>query len=93
MTATRPAPAKDHLFGVFAAIGEDFGFDPLWLRIAFAVALLFNLEAVIGAYLALGAVVLVSRLLFRDPQVAAAAPAPVAPVAAPIEEEPLRQAA
>ena len=54
MTATtHPAP-KDHLFGVCAALGEDFGFNPLWLRIGFAVALLFDLEHVLMAYAALG---------------------------------------
>lgn len=89
MTAT-PAPAahQDNLFGVCAAIGEDFGFNPLWLRIAFACGLLFSLEGVIAAYAALGLVVLVSRLLAPNPK-ATTAPASQETV----EPEPLRQAA
>ena len=72
----QPAPRNDNLFGVCAAIGEDFGFDPLWLRIAFAVALLVDLEHVLMAYAALGALVLVSRLAFRSPKRPAAGAAP-----------------
>ena len=89
MTAT-PAPAahQDNLFGVCAAIGEDFGFNPLWLRIAFACGLLFSLEGVIAAYAALGVVVLVSRLVAPNPK-KAAAPASEERV----EPEPLLQAA
>jgi phage shock protein PspC (stress-responsive transcriptional regulator) len=64
-TAT-PAAARDNLFGVCAALGEDFGFNPLWLRLGFAVALLFSLEKVLLAYAALGVLVLVSRLLFPN---------------------------
>jgi phage shock protein PspC (stress-responsive transcriptional regulator) len=89
MTAT-PAPAahQDNLFGVCAAIGEDFGFNPLWLRIAFACGLLFSLEGVIAAYAALGVVVLVSRLIAPNPK-KTAAPASEERV----EPEPLLQAA
>ncbi|PCG08171.1 hypothetical protein COA17_13960 [Sphingomonas ginsenosidimutans] len=73
MTATtHPAP-KDHLFGVCAALGEDFGFNPLWLRIGFAVALLFDLEHVLMAYAALGLLVLVSRLIAPSRRRASAA--------------------
>jgi phage shock protein C len=90
MTATtHPAP-KDHLFGVCAALGEDFGFDPLWLRIGFAIALLFDLEHVLMAYAALGLLVLVSRLIVpsrrRGHAVEASTSAPVvdhAPLPAP----------
>jgi phage shock protein PspC (stress-responsive transcriptional regulator) len=81
-----PAPAVaapssgDDLFGVCAAVGEDFGFDPLYLRVAFAVALLFALEAVLLVYAGLGLVVLASRLLFPEPRpVAVAAPLMAAP--------------
>lgn len=89
MTAT-PAPAahQDNLFGVCAAIGEDFGFNPLWLRIAFACGLLFSLEGVIAAYAALGVVVLVSRLVAPNPK---KAPAPASEER--VEPEPLLQAA
>lgn len=60
---TAPQSHQDNLFGICAAVGEDFGFNPNWLRVAFGVGLLFNLEGVIAAYFALGAIVLVSRLL------------------------------
>lgn len=74
MTAADQPARNDNLFGVCAAVGEDFGFNPLWLRVAFAVALLFDLEHVLMAYAALGALVLVSRLAFRTPK---PTPAPV----------------
>ncbi len=74
----QPARTNDNLFGVCAALGEDFGFDPLWLRIAFAVALLFDLEHVLMAYAALGALVLISRLAFRTPRRAAVDATPAA---------------
>lgn len=65
MTDHTAAP-RDNLFGVCAALGEDFGFNPLWLRLGFAVALLFSLEKVLLAYAALGVLVVVSRLLFPN---------------------------
>ena len=90
-----PAPAaKDNLFGVCAAIGEDFGFDPIYLRVAFATALLFSLEAVLATYAALGAVVLLSRLIAPNRK-GATRPPVAAPVAEEmvVVEEPLRRAA
>lgn len=75
-TTTAPAP-RDNLFGICAALGEDFGFNPMWLRIAFAVALLFDLEKVLMTYAALGVLVVVSRLLFPNRKANAATEAPV----------------
>ena len=86
---TAPA-APQNLSGICARVGEDFGFNPLWLRLAFACSLIWNPVAVIGAYFALGAIVLTSRLLFPDSK-AVANPAPVAallPVARPKVDEP-----
>jgi phage shock protein C len=60
----------DTAFGVCAAIGEDFGFNPLFLRFAFAGFLFFNPMAAIASYLALGVVVLVSRLVAPNPRMA-----------------------
>jgi len=60
-----------NLFGVCAALGHDFGFNPLFLRLAFGVALLWNPEAVIIAYAFAGLFVLASHWLFpgsREPQ-------------------------
>lgn len=59
------APQKDNLFGICHAIGEDFGFNPIYLRIALAVTLLFSPEAMLVAYGSAGLLVLASRLLVR----------------------------
>ena len=73
---TRPQPsviARDHtILGVCEALGEDFGFNPLWLRLAFALPLMFLPTLVFSLYLGLGAVVLISRLLVRNPRRVAA---------------------
>jgi len=56
-----------NLFGVCAALGHDFGFNPLILRLAFGVTLLWNPEVVIGTYLLAGLFVIVSHWLFPAP--------------------------
>jgi phage shock protein PspC (stress-responsive transcriptional regulator) len=53
-----------NLLGVCAALGNDFGFNPLFLRLILGISLLWNPEAVIIAYACAGAFVLVSHLLF-----------------------------
>lgn len=60
---TRP----DTLLGVCQALGEDLGFNPLLLRVAFALPLFFNPNYTVAAYLALGLVVLTLRLLVPNP--------------------------
>jgi phage shock protein PspC (stress-responsive transcriptional regulator) len=61
------APAKpDNLLGICAALGADFGFNPLWLRIALGAGILWNPAVIVGTYLALGLVVLATRLAFPD---------------------------
>lgn len=58
-------PLRSHtILGVCEAIGEDFGFNPIFLRVPFAAIVLWSPTIAIGAYFALGAVVLASRLLF-----------------------------
>jgi phage shock protein PspC (stress-responsive transcriptional regulator) len=58
-------PMRSHtILGVCEAIGEDFGFNPTFLRVPFAAIVLYSPMMAIGAYLALGVVVLASRLLF-----------------------------
>jgi len=58
-------PLRSHtILGVCEAIGEDFGFNPVFLRVPLAAIVLWNPMSAIGAYFALGAVVLASRLLF-----------------------------
>jgi len=69
----------DTFFGVCEAIGEDFGFNSNWLRLAFGVSLLWNPAAVVAVYLGLGALVAFSRLVVRNPKAAPAeAPAEAA---------------
>jgi phage shock protein C len=58
-------PLRSHtILGICEAIGEDFGFNPIFLRVPFAAIVLWSPTIAIGAYFALGAVVLASRLLF-----------------------------
>ncbi len=55
---------RDTFFGICEAVGQDFGFNPLWLRLAFVAPLFFfPVETFVG-YFGLGLVVLASRLLF-----------------------------
>ena len=57
-------PLRSHtIFGVCEAIGEDFGFNPIFLRVPFAASVLWSPMLSVVAYLALGLVVLSSRLL------------------------------
>jgi phage shock protein PspC (stress-responsive transcriptional regulator) len=63
-------PLRSHtILGVCEAIGEDFGFNPVFLRIPLATSVIWNPLIAIGAYFALGAAVLVSRLLAPKPQI------------------------
>jgi phage shock protein C len=85
MQATQPPLwARDHtLFGVCEGLGEDFGFNPLFLRVPLAVLLLVNPVAVFAAYGAGAVLVVASRWLIPNPR-----PAVPATVAAPAEVEP-----
>jgi len=76
----------DTFFGVCAAIGEDFGFSPNWLRIALAVALFWNPLGTLAVYAGAGALVALSRWLAPNPHTAAEAPAAEAPAPTPAEE-------
>jgi phage shock protein PspC (stress-responsive transcriptional regulator) len=80
----------DTFFGVCQGIGEDFGFNPTYLRVALGVALLVNPPVVLGTYAGLGVLVLFSRLVFPNPRIAAA---DTGAEAAPAEAEPLPLAA
>ena len=60
-------PLRNHtIFGVCEGIGEDFGFNPVLLRVPLSAMVLWSPMIAIGTYLALGLVVLASRLLFPD---------------------------
>jgi phage shock protein C len=87
---------EDTLFGVCEALGEDFGFNPLFLRIALSVGLLWDPLLMIYAYLGLAAIVLVSRLLAPNPRPAVrpqAEPQAAPPAADEAEQYPLPIAA
>jgi phage shock protein C len=62
-------PLRTHtILGVCEAIGEDFGFNPTLLRVPFAGLVLYSPLMAVGAYFALGLVVLASRMLFPAPK-------------------------
>jgi phage shock protein PspC (stress-responsive transcriptional regulator) len=80
-------PLRSHtILGVCEAIGEDFGFNPTFLRVPFAASVLYSPTWAIVAYLALGVVVLGSRLLFPKAKADVAVPAEQ-PVAANEQQE------
>jgi phage shock protein C len=66
-------PLRSHtILGICEAVGEDFGFNPVLLRIPFAASVVYSPTLAIGTYLGLGLVVLASRLLFPKAKVAEA---------------------
>lgn len=76
---------NDTMLGVCEGLGEEFGLDPLYLRLAFAGLFYWNPPAVVAAYLALGLALAFGRWVHpvprpgAEPQPAAATqPAPAA---------------
>jgi len=63
----------DTFLGVCEALGEDFRFNPFYLRAALGIGLIWNPLAVVGTYLGLGAIVAFSRLVAPNPRPAFAA--------------------
>jgi phage shock protein PspC (stress-responsive transcriptional regulator) len=58
-------PLRSHtILGVCEAIGEDFGFNPVFLRIPLAASVIWNPVIALSTYFGLGVIVLASRLLF-----------------------------
>jgi phage shock protein C len=57
---------NDTILGVCEAIGQDFGFNPNWLRVAFCAPIYWNPAVVVGVYLALGLLVAGTRFAFPD---------------------------
>ena len=49
-TTAAPAARKDNLLGICHAIGEDFGFNPIFLRIPLAVGIIFSAKWTLIAY-------------------------------------------
>ena len=68
-------PLRSHtILGVCEAIGEDFRFNPVFLRIPFAASVIYSPMLAVGVYLALGLAVLASRLLSPKSKPVRAAP-------------------
>jgi phage shock protein C len=87
---------EDTLFGVCEALGEDFRFNPLFLRVALSVGLLWSPLAMISLYLGLAAIVLLTRLVAPNPRPAVRPEAEAereAPAADEIDQYPLPIAA
>jgi len=72
----------DTIFGVCEGLGEEFGFNPNFLRVPFAAGILWNPVAIVGIYLGLGAALAVARWIYPKPG-ASVAPQPVADRKAP----------
>lgn len=62
----------DTLLGVCQGIGEEFGFNPNFLRVPFAAGILWNPLAIVGMYLGLGVAFALARWIYPKPQAAAA---------------------
>ena len=96
MSAAQPLFRRpDTFFGACEALGQDFGFNPNWLRVALGVVVLFNPMAAIAGYLAISVLVLLSRLIFPGRVASAPAviksvePTAAIPQAAPVENDEL----
>ena len=76
---------RDTMFGICEAVGQDFGFNPTWLRLAFIAPLFFFPVETFAAYFGLGVVVLASRLIFPRKT---ATPAPALAAVEPTAERP-----
>jgi phage shock protein C len=81
-------PLRSHtILGVCEAIGEDFGFNPVLLRVPLAAIVLWSPLKAIGIYLAIGVVVLASRLLFPKARPSTTAASEVSAVPANQQQE------
>jgi phage shock protein C len=62
MTNQTPLPLRsDTILGVCEAIGQDFGFNPLYLRLALIAPIFVAPAASVAAYLGLGVIVAAVR--------------------------------
>ena len=59
------APQADNLLGICHALGETFGFNPLFLRVALLIAVMINAEATLITYLVAGIAVAIAKLATR----------------------------
>ena len=68
-----PLPLRSHtILGACEGLAEDFGFNPIFLRVPLAALVLWSPLMAIGIYFGLAAVVFGSRLLFPRPTAASA---------------------
>jgi len=64
---TAPAQSpRDNLFGICHALGETFGFNPIYLRVALLAAVMLDAEAALIAYFAAGVAVMIAKLATRS---------------------------
>ncbi len=68
-----PLARRDTLLGVCQALGDDFGFNPIYLRVALALLLIWNPVVVAGTYAAAAVVITIVYCLFPDPAATAEA--------------------
>lgn len=57
---------NDTIFGVCEALGQDFGINPTWLRVAFCLPVFWNAGVVVAVYCGLGVIVAATRFAFPD---------------------------
>jgi hypothetical protein len=68
MASLRSIVARDDtVLGICFAIGQDFRFNPLWLRLLFAAVLFWSPVGAFAGYAVLGAIVAFSRWVAPDP--------------------------
>ena len=84
----------DTLLGACYAIGEDFGFNPLYLRLLFAFGILWSPAIAFSAYAALTALTTLTRWMVPDrlpaePEETVAPAEPERPYAAWLDELPI----
>ncbi|MBA3525818.1 MAG: PspC domain-containing protein [Sphingomonas sp.] len=81
---------SDTILGVCEAIGQDFSFNPIYLRLAFAGLFYFHPLMVVATYLALGAGVALARWLYPvvAPTLVQEAPHAAAPAAENEDSQP-----
>lgn len=69
MSNTRPSlfTRPDTILGACEGVGEDFGFNAQYLRVALAAMLFWSPVAALGVYATIALAVLVSRWLYPNP--------------------------
>lgn len=73
---TVTAPKHENLLGICHALGQAFGINPLFLRVALLIGLVLNAEVSLVAYAVAGVAVATAKLLTRGDRKRAAALTP-----------------